>query len=62
LEVSPLGGELAKAAARLKNQYGLGLTDAFAAALAREKKAELYTADTEFKALEKELRIVWLGR
>jgi predicted nucleic acid-binding protein len=60
LEVSPLGRELAEAAAHLKNEHGLGLADAFAAALAKEKKAELFTADTEFKALEKEIKIAWL--
>src|SRR5665213_3452775 len=53
LEVSPVGCELAEAAANLKNEHGMGLADAFAAALAKEKKAELFTADTDFKALEK---------
>ena len=36
------------------------LADAFAAALAKEKKAELVTGDPEFKALEKEIKIHWL--
>ena len=31
-----------------------------AAALAKEKKAELVTGDPEFKALEKEIKINWL--
>ena len=31
-----------------------------AAALAKEKKAELVTGDPEFKALEKEIKIHWL--
>ena len=35
---------------------------AFAAALANEKKAELVTGDPEFKPLEKEVKINWLGR
>ena len=30
------------------------------AALAKEKKAELVTGDTEFKPLEKEIKINWL--
>lgn len=34
--------------------------DAFAAALAKLKKAELFTGDREFKVLEKEIRIIWL--
>ena len=36
------------------------LADAFAAALAKEKKAELVTGDPEFKPLEKEIKINWL--
>jgi predicted nucleic acid-binding protein len=60
LETVPVGRELAEAAALLKNEHGLGLADAFAAALAKEKKAELVTADIEFKAVEKEIKIAWL--
>lgn len=60
LDVTPLDRELAESAAHLKNEHDLGLADAFAAALAKSKKAELVTADTEFKALEKEIKVVWL--
>ena len=52
--------ETAEAAALLKNEHGLGLADAFAAALAKLKKAELVTADTEFKSVEKEIKVNWL--
>ena len=60
LEVVPLDRELAESAAQLKNKHDLGLADAFAAAVAKSKKAELVTADTEFKALEREIKILWL--
>jgi uncharacterized protein len=60
LDVAPLDRDLAEAAAHLKNAYKLGLADAFAAALAKSKKAELVTADTEFKPLEKVITIQWL--
>jgi predicted nucleic acid-binding protein len=60
LDVAPLDRELAESAAHLKIEYDLGLADAFAAALAKNKKAELVTADTEFKPLEKEIKINWL--
>jgi len=60
LEVVPLDRELAESAALLKNEHGLGLADAFAAALAKHKKAELVTADHEFKSVEKEIKINWL--
>ncbi|MGA3285408.1 MAG: PIN domain-containing protein [Verrucomicrobiota bacterium] len=60
LDAVPVDRELAETAALLKNEHGLGLADAFAAALAKSKKAELVTADTEFKPLEKEIKINWL--
>jgi predicted nucleic acid-binding protein len=60
LEAVPVDRELAEAAANLKNEYDLGLADAFAAALAKHKKAELVTADREFKSVEKEIKINWL--
>src|SRR6266487_1111330 len=51
---------LADIAADFKTRFKISLGDAFAAALAKEKKAELVTGDPEFKALGKEIRIVWL--
>ena len=38
----------------------LAYADAFAAALARLRKAELVTGDPDFKAVEGEIRIGWL--
>ena len=60
LETVPVDRDLAESAALLKNEHDLGLADAFAAALAKSKKAELVTADREFKAVEKEIKINWL--
>jgi uncharacterized protein len=60
LETVPVDRELAESAAHLKNEHDLGLAAAFAAALAKSKKAELVTADTDFKPLEKEIKINWL--
>ena len=60
LEAVPVDRELAESAALLKNSHKLGLADAFAAALAKSKKAELVTADHEFKSVEKEIKINWL--
>jgi predicted nucleic acid-binding protein len=51
---------LADTAADFKARFKLSLADAFAAALAKERKAELVTGDLEFKPLEKEIRIQWL--
>lgn len=52
--------KLARLAAQFKAGHKLSLADAFAAALAKEKKAELVTGDPEFKALEKEIKVNWL--
>ena len=52
--------EMADIAADFKARFKMSLADAFAAALAKEKKAELVTGDPEFKAVEKEIKIVWL--
>ena len=60
LDAVPVDRELAETAALLKNEHSLGLADAFAAALAKQKKAELVIADTEFKPLEKVIKINWL--
>ena len=62
IEFHPITRELADFAADFKARGGLSLADAFAAALARQKKAELVTGDPEFKQLEKEIKIQWLGK
>jgi len=51
---------LADAAADFKARFKLSLADAFAAALAKEERAELVTGDLEFKPLEKEIKVQWL--
>jgi len=51
---------LADAAADFKARHRLSLADAFAAALAKERRAELVTGDLEFKPLEKEIKVQWL--
>ena len=60
IEFYAAGRGLANLAADLKARFKISLADAFAAALAKEKKAELITSDPEFKALEKEIKIGWL--
>jgi predicted nucleic acid-binding protein len=60
IEFHPGTRSLADIAADFKARYKLSLADAFAAALAKERKAELHTGDAEFKPLEKEIKIAWL--
>ena len=60
VEFVPTTRALADAAADFKASHRISLADAFAAALAKEKKAELITGDPEFKTVEKEIKIGWL--
>jgi predicted nucleic acid-binding protein len=57
----PVTREVADIAARFKAAHPISLADAFAAALAKIKDAELVTGDRDFKAVEKDLKkIRWL--
>lgn len=60
LKVIDADQDLAEAAGAIKAKHKMSLADCFAAALAKHKKGKLYTGDPEFKAMEKELQIVWL--
>lgn len=51
---------LTRQAAIYKAKHRISYADAFAAALAKTRKAELVTGDSEFKALEKEIKVAWL--
>lgn len=60
IEFHPATRLLANLAADFKTRFKLSLADAFAAALAKARNAELVTGDPEFKGLEKEIKINWL--
>ena len=51
---------LAEIAGEIKATHKMSLADCFAAALARQKKLEIYTGDPEFREVETEQKIVWL--
>ena len=53
--------ELTKQAAVYKATRKLPFADCFAAALAKLHKGELITADKDFKAIENEVKVVWVG-
>lgn len=61
IEFHPATRHFADLAACVKAAHKMSLADAFAVALAKDKKAQLVTGDPEFKAVEKEIRIHWLG-
>jgi predicted nucleic acid-binding protein len=52
---------LAKDAGYFKSKNKMSLADAFAAALAKQRKAHLATGDPEFRQIEKEITISWLA-
>lgn len=64
IEIIGVGDDLklARQAAILKASYRISLADAFAAALSKEKKAELVTGDHEFEPLGREIKIHWLNK
>ena len=51
---------LAETAGALKAAKKMSLADCFAAALAQQRQAPVYTGDPEFKAVVKEVKVVWL--
>ncbi len=60
IELVDVDRELTLRAARYKAFHKLSYADAFAAALAHQRKAELVTGDKEFRALADEVKIRWL--
>lgn len=60
VEVVPADQLLAELAGEMKAVKKMSLANCFAAALARQKKADLYTGDPEFRNVATELRVVWL--
>jgi len=47
-------------AADYKSRHRISYADAFAAALAKQRNAELVTGDREFRALDSEIKIHWV--
>ena len=60
LEIAAADQTLAELAGAFKTTMKMSLADCFAAALAKQKNADLYTGDPEFRTIEKEMKIMWL--
>jgi ribonuclease VapC len=56
----PIEIVLAELAGEINVGGKMSLADCFAAALAKQKKADVYTGDPEFRVVEKEIKVVWL--
>ena len=61
IEIVDVDVEIARQAALFKVAHRLSYADCFAAALAKVKKSTLVTGDQEFKPLESQIKIAWLG-
>jgi predicted nucleic acid-binding protein len=61
IEIVSIDRQLAEDAGALKAVHRMSLADCFAAALTAKVKGEIMTGDPEFKAVEKLIRVVWLG-
>jgi predicted nucleic acid-binding protein len=60
IEIVDADWQLTRQAAVFKANGNISYADCFAAALAKNRKAELITGDKEFKVLEDELKISWI--
>jgi predicted nucleic acid-binding protein len=60
IEIIPADQELAEIAGEIKATKKMSLADCFAAALAKQKKVEIYTGDPEFETVESGIKIVWI--
>jgi ribonuclease VapC len=61
VEIVSIDQQLAEDAGALKAVHRMSLADCFAAALTARVKGEILTGDPEFRAVEKLIRVVWLG-
>jgi ribonuclease VapC len=53
--------DMTRQAAEFKATRKMSYADCFAAALAKLRKAELVTGDKEFKHVEGDVRVLWIG-
>jgi PIN domain nuclease of toxin-antitoxin system len=60
IQIVPADQALAEAAGALKATKKMSLADCFAAALAQQQRSPVYTGDPEFKAVEKDVKVIWL--
>ena len=60
IEIVDADWKLTHQAATFKVSGNISYGDCFAAALAKERKAELVTGDKEFKVLQNEIKISWI--
>lgn len=62
IQIVPADLDLTRQAAELKSKHRMSYADCFAAALAKQRKAELVTGDRDFRQVEGEVKILWLEK
>jgi len=60
IEIIPADQAMAELAGEIKTSNKMSLADCFAAALAKQRKLEIYTGDLEFRTVEKEVKVIWI--
>ena len=60
IEIISADREMTQIAAEFKATRRMSYADAFAAALAKQRKAQLVTGDREFKQVEHTIKIIWI--
>lgn len=60
IEIVDANWELTRLAAQFKTSGNISYADCYAAALAEIRKGQVVTGDTEFRALEAAIKIIWL--
>lgn len=60
IEIVPVDQELAEMAGEIQATKKMSLADCFTAALAKQRKAEVYTGDPVFRTVGGEIKINWL--
>ena len=60
IELVEAGWKLTREAAGFKAKHKMSYADCFAAALAKDHKADLVTGDREFKQVEEEVEVWWV--
>lgn len=60
VEIVSVDQSLAELAGEIKATKKMSLADCVCAALAKQRRGEVYTGDPEFKSVEKEIKIVWI--
>lgn len=60
VEIVAADQKLAEMAGKIKAARKMSLADCFAAALAMDRRGDVYTGDPEFREVEAEVRVVWI--